>query len=225
MTDEDELSFNLKSGKVPPDLYNDGTRVPNKREFLRVIMSVYDPLGVLIPFTTHSRVIMQGIWKSEIDWGEELLEKEFKRWREWLSGLNLAESCKIAHCYIFENSSVNSIELHVFSDASSKAYATVAYWCFLFKDQRIHTSFIMARSHVAPASNELTIPRLELQGAVLSVRLAETILSEHEFAVSRKRFRTDSKTVLQWIGNRSKIFKTFVSTRLGEIHEKSDTSE
>ena len=42
-----------------------------------------------------------------------------------------------------------------------------------------HVSFIMSKSRVAPLKSKLTIPRLELEAAVLAVRLAKLIEEEN----------------------------------------------
>ena len=45
----------------------------------------------------------------------------------------------------------------------------------------------------------LSIPRLELQAAVMAVRLKEQIVTEHEMKINNCSFWSDSTTVLQWI--------------------------
>ncbi|GBO10030.1 hypothetical protein AVEN_147955-1 [Araneus ventricosus] len=56
---------------------------------------------------------------------------------------------------------ITKIELHCFSDASQKAYETVAYLHILFNDERIRTVFVAPKTRVAPLK-KLTLPRLEL---------------------------------------------------------------
>ena len=68
----------------------------------------------------------------------------------------------------------------------------------------------------------LTIPRLELQAAVIAVRLAKTILAEHEYKVDSIYYWSDSKTAWHWIRLDPRDYKTFIIYRLGEIREKSN---
>ena len=49
----DEFAFKINKIKIPFDLIN-GTKIPSKREFLRVIMSIFDSLGLLTPFTVQA---------------------------------------------------------------------------------------------------------------------------------------------------------------------------
>ena len=71
-----KLIFNINTDKIDAELYKE-KRKPTKREFLRVIMSIYDPLGFLTPFTILSRIIMQKIWNSKVEWDEELHEEQY----------------------------------------------------------------------------------------------------------------------------------------------------
>lgn len=82
----DEFGFQLGETKIPVTL-KDGLHPPTKREFLKIIMSVFDPLGCLAPFTIRSRILMQEIWISGIPWDQALREKEFEQWKLWLSDL------------------------------------------------------------------------------------------------------------------------------------------
>ena len=69
----------------------------------------------------------------------------------------------------------------------------------------------------------MTIPRLELMGAILSVRLCQTILKV--LSVDRALFWTDSENVWHWVRNRSREFKPFVANRIGEIQRLSDPDQ
>lgn len=51
--------------KIPENILKN-EKNPTKREFLRIVMSVYDPLGYLAPFTLKAEMLMQNIWRSGI---------------------------------------------------------------------------------------------------------------------------------------------------------------
>ena len=75
-----------------------------------------------------------------------------------------------------------------------------------------------------PPLKQLTIPRLELQAAVLASRLAKTIVKECTIQFGDVKFFTHSSITLAWIQS-SSSFKPFVSTRVGEIQNNSDPSQ
>ena len=223
LTHSDVLVFKFGSNKISFDLLS-GQKKPTKREFLSVIMSIFDPLGFLAPFTIQSRILMQKIWQSEISWDESLRDTEFENWKRWLCELKTIETCKVPRCYQIRGYQIKFIELHTFSDASSKAYAAVAYWRFILSNNKIHTSFIMSKSRVSPIK-PVTIPRLELQAAVLAVRVAKLVSKEHSFKIDRRTFWSDSETVLKWIHSDPLTYNTYVMNRLGEICDESKVSE
>ena len=57
-TEADLLRFNVTCEKIPSDLLN-GIGCPTKREVLRVVMSVFDPLGMLSPFTLKAKILLR----------------------------------------------------------------------------------------------------------------------------------------------------------------------
>ena len=65
----------------------------------------------------------------------------------------------------------------------------------------------------------ITIPRLELQAATLSVRIFQVCREELTYKIDRVVFWTDSQTTLQYIKNESKRFHNYVADRIAEIRE------
>ena len=112
------------------------------------------------------------------------------------------------------------VELHVFSDASEVAFGAVAYIRYQLKEDGT-TAFLASKTHVAPIKRALSIPRLELQGALLAVRLYNALKKEIDVPVSRTLFWIDSTTVLCYLKNETRRFKPFVSNRISEILDSS----
>lgn len=194
-----------------------------KRQVLRDLMKVYDPLGLLQPKVTTGKILFQRTWRLVNSWDIPLPSSERSQWEDWYRDILSVNGLSIPRCYKAFSTFITQ-ELHVFTDASELAYTCVAYWRFLFQDGTIHLTIIASKSRVAPLKS-ISIPRLELQAALLGVRLAQTICSEHRGQVSRRVFWSDSKTVLAWIKSDSRKFKAFVSHRLGEIAEHTHVNE
>ena len=72
---------------------------------------------------------------------------------------------------------------------------------------------------------EISIPRLELIAAVISVRLSKIIREELDMTIDRVSYWSDSTSVLKCINNDSKRFHTFESNRLTVIRNGSKPSE
>ena len=71
----------------------------------------------------------------------------------------------------------------------------------------------------------LSIPRLELQAAVMVVSLKEQIVKEHEINISNCSFWSDSTTVQQWIHSSHRKQQAFVANRVAEILDTTDDSQ
>ena len=113
---------------------------------------------------------------------------------------------------------------YLFSDASRQGYAAVAYLRLKDVFNRIHCAFVMGKARLAPV-REISIPRLELTAAVISVKLSKIIREELDMTIDQVHYWTDSISVLKCINNESKRFDTFESNRLTVIHNWSKPSE
>ena len=75
-------------------------------------------------------------------------------------------------------STTKPVEIHTFVDASHEPFAAAEYarsnfnWCFVVR-------LVAAKSKVAP-TKALSIPRLELQAAVLGARLAVSVIKSFD---------------------------------------------
>ena len=112
----------------------------------------------------------------------------------------------------------------MYCDASRLAFGAVAYIRWKRRDGKYDVRFVAAKSRVAPLK-ELTIPRLELQAAVLGSRLGRTIQDESRFEFEKVRYLTDSRVALAWIQGQTRSYKPFVSSRVAEIQSNTDPSE
>jgi Arc/MetJ-type ribon-helix-helix transcriptional regulator len=118
--------FQLKFVKVDARIIS-GDKVPTKREVLKTAMSLYDPLGFLVPVTIKSKIFLQQIWRSGIGWDDEINTVLYQQWKEWLLELKKIRELEIQRYYSERLSEAKSIELHTFCDASEDAYAAVVY--------------------------------------------------------------------------------------------------
>jgi len=166
--------------------------------------------------------LMQDVWRLGFGWDDELTGDVLLKWKKWLGELNNLPNIKIPRCYSYQMKSCSRRELHIFCDASEKAFAAVAY-IVCFTPAGIDVSLIFAKSRVAPLK-PISIPRLELQAAVMGCRMAETIKENHNIEFHDTYYWTDSCTVLCWLKSKTRQFKQFVAYRVGEILEKSNAT-
>ena len=157
--------------------------------------------------------------KNELDWDDELPDKLKNEWQKWFRELHLLREIKIPRC-LKNGNPVTSITLHSFSDASEKAYAAVIYSRHEYEDKSVTTQLIASKTRLSPLK-ALSIPRLELMGALIGIRLTKQISAALEIPVTDTTFWVDSMNVLHWIHGRSRDYKPFVAHRVGEIHDNS----
>lgn len=219
--DRDELGFNTSMNRVPEEVRT-RKRAPTKREALSAVMSIYDPLGLLSHYTIRSKIILQSLWRLQTAWDEQIPEEENELFASWLAQLPEIATLRLPRCYALNGH--ERADLHVLCDASEQAYATTAYWRVASNDGTIRVVLIAAKAKVAPKKAQ-TIPRLELQAAVIGARLAETIKKEHRIEVGQTTYWTDSSTVVHWIKNDMRRYTPFVAHRLGEIAELTQREE
>ena len=199
-----------------------------KRGILSQVSSVFDPLGMLAPYVIRAKTIIQDLWTGSYDWDQEIDDEGLlKRWHDWLTELQDLHAFRVSRCYC--PVPVPSVchkaarQLHIFCDASLLGFGAVAYFRLDRGDGHIWCSFVMAKGRVAPV-RQLTVPRLELQSAVMAVRLGDLIKREHDFDIESTHYWSDSTTVLRWIRSESRRYHTFVANRIAEIQDSTEVN-
>ncbi|KAG1930137.1 hypothetical protein F2P79_022559 [Pimephales promelas] len=199
---------------------------PTLRNIYKVLASQYDPLGYLIPFTTQAKILVQDLWKIHVGW-DDLIESDSlrNRWQTWLQELHDLDQQEIPRCYTpFQvHDETFTRDLHIFCDASERAFGSVSYMRTEDKDGHVHISFVLARSRVAPRK-QMSMPRLELSAALTGAQVAKVLTTELTVPIRQVVLWSDSTTVLHWLLADSCRYKVFVGTRVAEIQSLTDVN-
>lgn len=109
----DEFTFQFKFNKIDVSILEQ-IRMPSKREFLSIVMSVFDPFGFLSNFMVHMKILLQKLWKTELQWDDVIPEEFHKDWTNWVSELKNVGNFRIPRCIdatLFESKCVASWHL------------------------------------------------------------------------------------------------------------------
>ncbi|XP_062541544.1 uncharacterized protein LOC134209563 [Armigeres subalbatus] len=221
----DALSFSTRLSEEVRNLLDDGSR-PTKRQVLRCVMSLFDPLGLLALFIIHGKVLIQELWRAQTEWDEAVSDDVFEQWNRWIGMIEFIATVKIPRCYFSQATiqTYKNAQLHAFVDASEIAYACAVYIRTYVENGMFNCALISGKAKVAPLK-PMSIPRLELQGCVLGARLLKFVQDNHPVVFSKRFLWTDSTTARSWIRSDPRRYKPFVAHRVGEILEITDVSE
>ena len=197
----------------------------NRRGMLSMLSSFYDPLGLVSPFILKGRLIMQDLCQEGLHWDKQVSEEYVKKWEAWKRELYDLEKLSLGMCIKPSNfCKIVNISLHNFSDTPEIGYGQCSYLRVVDENENIHCSLIMGKARVAPKTF-VSIPRLELVAAVLSVKISNMIKKELQLQELDEYFWTDSRVVLGYIANDTRAFKTFVAKRVHMIQENSNIKQ
>ena len=197
----------------------------SKRGLLRVISSIYDPLGLAGPFVIKGKMLFQLLCRTKLGWDDPMPEEIKEQWKRWLDDLPSLGGLQVPRCLQPSKRFEMPVkaQLHHFCDASELGYGSVSYVRFT-NDQRIHCSVVMSKNRLAPIKQQ-TIPRLELCAAVVAANLDRKVTQCIEFELLDSVFWTDSMIVLHYLRNEEKKFQTFVANRVSQILKNTEASQ
>ncbi|XP_065094639.1 uncharacterized protein LOC135715167 [Ochlerotatus camptorhynchus] len=179
-----------------------GQRRPTKREVLRVLMTIFDPLGLIAHFLAYLKVLLQEIWRSGISWDEEIGEDAFANWLTWLKILPKVENVQIARCYStrYPFIEADEVQLHTFVDAGKNGMAA---------SSTIEAHFDSSTGAASSGDRDTS----------------HTIIETLSIIITRKFYWSDSRDVLCWINSDHRRYTQFVGFRVTEILEATEAHE
>ena len=178
-------------------------------------MKIYDPLGLVCPFTLRAKVYLREVWSRRLDWDTPLPADITAKWIRFFTMLFQLEQSRYSRCLRLKDA-VGRPWLIILSDGSDLAYGYAAYIRWSLLNGEYWCRLIMAKCRIAPL-NKLSTPQMELNAAVLSKRGRKVIELEMRFDFERVLQLVDSETVLSMINKTSTRFKVYEGVRIGEI--------
>ena len=125
------------------------------------VSSIYDPIGIIAPFTVRLRTITQDVWRLGKQW-DNLLPNSFNATlNSLMAEIRNISSIEIPRFLFEEKKTPKESTLHILCDASLTARCAVAYLKTEYTDSTCSINFIMGKAKVASIRQQ-NIPKLEL---------------------------------------------------------------
>jgi len=183
------------------DLVRNPPRSISRRQYYSQIQSLFDPIGLLSPVLLKSKILLRRTWEGEcakLTWDESLPEDLVQEIVAFFIELFKLQEIVFPRSLWPKEEVMGNPELIVFSDGSVMAFGTVAYIRWQLKSREWWSALVMSKSKIAPKSR-ITVPRLELNGAVLAKRIREFLVGLIGLEFSNVYHVVDSSTVLGYM--------------------------
>jgi hypothetical protein len=195
-----------------------------KRTVWRVVLGQYDLLGLTCVFMIQLKLLMRELSAEDgrsIPWDQPIPDSTRIKFLQTLTQMQKLQSISFPRCVVPDGASADNPTLLCFADGSTSAFCTLAYARWKMLDGGFSCRLIAGKARVAPL-RKISVPRLELQGAVASVRLAQQVEEFLGITFAWRYFFTDLSAVLGMLRRESAAFQEFVGTRVSEVKTKSD---
>lgn len=191
-----------------------------KRQLLSTMSKLFDPAGWISPIIVQAKLLLQQLWLEGTKWDECVKPNALSKWNSFVMTLPQITQINIPRWLNFSPHSFTQI--HGFCDASEKAFCAVIY-LRIQDGNSVITHLLTSKTKVAPI-NPVSLPRLELCGAVLLSALVKKVVSSLSSIKFDIHLWCDSSIVLGWLEKPPCTWKTYVANRTAQIIRNVDNS-
>ena len=195
------LSKKYKGARTAPDYKYE--QIPQlieikltRRTLLGVVNSFYDPLGLLSPITIQMKIELRTLYNKEmkLGWDDPVPRQVKENWVRILQLVKNSEKVKFPRC-IRPNSAVGNPDLVMCNDGSTEAMCTTAHIRWKLESGDYECFLWSAKTRVGPLQR-ISIPRIEMQSAVMSTRLCKSIMTFSSIEFNKIIYILDSKCTM-----------------------------
>ncbi|KAK6756004.1 hypothetical protein RB195_014410 [Necator americanus] len=166
-----------------------------KRQVLKVVASVYDPLG----------------------WDKALPPNLVTAWKE-ITTNGTTGKITIPRKILTGLKSTSTFEIHVFTDASKSGHCAVVYLIEITSKRT--STLLVSKTRLSPLKSTLTIPRLELSAIALGAKLLKHIRLNLDITIEQTFIWSDSNVALTWTKSKNSL-SLFIQNRIKSIKENA----
>ena len=176
-----------------------------RRNFLKKISTLIDPLGMLTPFTIKSKLLIDKARSAGIDCDDKVPDPIEQHMKKWFQQLKILGHIKVDKS-VWENEKhiETNISIHAYSDASEVAYGSTFHLAVQYQHGDASSKLVVAKTKLAPLAI-VSILRLEFMVAVLGLHLTKTVPGVYKIDQMNVNYRADNMNVLCWVKDHQKV--------------------
>ena len=170
------------------------------------------------------KILMRKLYNREnpLDWDDDIPDEMKKEWVDVIRKVKECETVTFKRC-IKPLTAVGNPELIICNDGSEQALCAAAYIRWKCSDG-FRCYLWTAKSRVTPIK-KLSIPRIEMQSAVMAVRLSESIKRNSIWEFSNIYHIIDSLCTLATLRKNTSALREFMGNRVSEILDTTKVSQ
>ena len=186
-----------------------------KRDLISDIARIFDVLGWFSPSVIKVKILYQRLWEQKVDWDDPIPSSVLSVWERWQSELpQLTKKWSLdATTPKKWQSSLYSYMVSLMHQRKRTLLLSIWGW----RTQKTIFTLPLLPLKQKFLHKKLTVPRLELCGALLLSHLLSHVKKVFEVPTNNVYAWTDSTIVLSWLSGNPKRFKTFVGNRVATI--------
>ena len=179
--------------------------------------SCYDVYGLITPITIPLKIELRNLFSKELNlgWDDPLPEEVKQRWVEILQTVKSVEHVTFQRCIKPDVAVVGKPILIMCNDGSTQAMCATAHVRWELEDGGCECYLLSSKTRVAPLQKE-TVPRLEMQSAVIATRLSKSIATHSKMDFEKVIHILDSKCTLATFHKDSVVLNEYMGNRVSE---------
>jgi hypothetical protein len=143
-----------------------------KRAILSRVAQLFSPLGLLGPVIVQVKLILQELWKCQVEWDDAVPSNIRVAWLKFQDQLEKIHQVTIPRQVTIHKSV--TLQVYGFADASERAYRACIYLRSTDSQNRYWSHLLCSKSRVGPLEMQ-SLPRWELCAAVLVIKLFSSV--------------------------------------------------
>ena len=172
------------------------------------------------------KIELRNLFSKELNlaWDDPLPDAIRKRWITILQIAKSVEHIRFRRCVKPDAPVVGKPTLIVCNDASTEAMCATAHIRWQLEDGSYQCFLYSSKTRVAPLQKE-SVPRLEMQSAVMAVRLSKSIITHTNIDFEEITHVLDSKCTLATLLKDTVALKEYMGNRVSEALQTTSVKQ